>query len=145
MKLAIFDANEIIDIDFIKWLILRIRNTIIQNINNDKLKKWDEFFNSSTVYKNIYKKKISTRDIIISGACNLTYLATESEFIIQVNPNIFTPGLDRVKLSSVCKLINFGNLEISGYKIFTDVFDKFALEISDYVDLYLSISRREED
>lgn len=145
MKLAIFDANEIIDIDFIKWLILRIRNTIIQNINNDKLKKWDEFFNSSTVYKNIYKKKISTRDIIISGACNLTYLATESEFIIQINPNIFTPGLDRVKLSSVCKLINFGNLEISGYKIFTDVFDKFALEISDYVDLYLSISRREED
>ena len=145
MKLAIFDANELIDIDFIKWLILRIRNTIIQNINNDKLKKWDEFFNSSTVYKNIYKKKISTRDIIISGACNLTYLTTESEFIIQINPNIFTPGLDRVKLNAICKLINFGNLEISGYKIFTDVFNKFALEISDYVDLYLSISHREED
>lgn len=137
MKLEISDPKNLLDRSFITWFKTKIRNKLIATIEDKKLIVWDEFFNNNPVYISIYKKKISTRDIIIAGANNLDYTKSESNFIITINNNIFTPGLDRIKLQSICKLINFGNLEIKGYPIFTDTFDYFAESIQDYVDRYL--------
>ncbi|MBO5712066.1 MAG: hypothetical protein J6R47_04440 [Acholeplasmatales bacterium] len=137
MKLEISDPKNLLDISFINWLKVKIRDKIITDINPKKLINWDNYFNQNNVYKSIYKKRISTLDIIIAGANNLDFSKSESNFMVNINHNIYTPGLDRVKIATVCKLINFGDLENKGYPIFTDTFDYFAENIQTYVDRYL--------
>lgn len=140
MKLEITDPSGILGKSFIEWLAIQIRNKVIKEININKLIRWDEYFNSETVYKSIYKKKISTKDIITAGICNLYYQTSETGFWIKINPNIFTPGLDRIKLDTICRLINYGNQQISGYPIFTTVFEDIAQHINEYVERYMLIS-----
>ena len=137
MKLEISDPKDLLDRSFILWLKVKIRDKILVNINPKKLINWDKYLNENNVYKSIYKKKISARDVIVAGAMNLDFSKSESKFMIYINHNIFTPGLDRVKLETICKLINFGDLQNKGYPIFTDTFDYFAESIQDYVDRYL--------
>lgn len=138
MKLRIYDPQKILDRPFIVWLMTQIRNKVLMECNLKKLEHWDVYFNSETVYKSIYKKRIFTKDIITAGISNLHYLLTDDGFFISINPNIYTPGLDRIKLISLCKLINFGNQQILGYPIFTDIFQEIADNINDYVEKYLN-------
>ena len=137
MKLQINDPKNLLDRSFIMWFKVKVRDKIIQSIQDDKLKAWDKYINENPTYKSIYKKHINIKDIIVAGAANLDFTKSESNFMIFINRNIFTPGLDRIKLESICKLINFGSLEIKGYPIFTNTFDYFAESIQDYVDRYL--------
>lgn len=137
MKLEIGDPKNLLDRPFIEWLKVKIRNKILADVNLKKLENWDNFFNNQSMYKSIYKKKILTSDIILAGASNLDYVKSESNFWIRINPNIYTPGLDRVKLAVICKLINYGNRDLVGYPIFTDTFEYFAENINEYVDRYL--------
>jgi hypothetical protein len=136
MKLKIIDPNNMLDRSFINWLCIQIRNEVIANINLKKLDNWDRYFNSETVYKSIYKKRISTRDLIVAGVSNLYYQVSEDGFWISINPTKLTPGLDRIKLETICKVINYGNRQIIGYPIFTDTFQKVADNITDYVQKY---------
>lgn len=137
MKLEISDPKNLLDRSFIEWFKIKIRNKIVADVNLKKLENWDKFFNNQSMYKSIYKKKISTSDIILAGASNLDYVKSESNFWIRLNPNIHTPGLDRIKLDLICKLINYGNRDLVGYPIFTDTFEYFAENINEYVDRYL--------
>ena len=139
MKLKIIDPNNILDRSFINWLCIQIRNEVVTNINLKKLEKWDKYFNSENVYKSIYKKKISTRDLIVAGISNLYYQTSEDGFWISINPNKLTPGLDRIKLETICKTINFGNQQITGYPIFTNTFQEVADNITTYVEKYMKI------
>jgi hypothetical protein len=136
MKLEIRDPKNLLDRSFIEWLKLKIRDKILIDTDPHKLLKWDLFFNDNNEFKSIYKKRIQTRDFIIAGAVNLTYTKSEVSFIIRINNNIYTPGLDRIKLISICKLINFGNSEIGGYPIFTNTMNHFAENIQYYVEEY---------
>ena len=138
MKLQLNDPNQLLDDDFIKWLLPKIRNKILADLKIIKLKAWDAYFNDSGLYKSIYKKKILSEDIIISGIMKLKYHADKHMFWIIIDPNIYVPGLDRVKVESACKLINFGNRDIVGYPIFTDTFEYFADNIQDYLEMYLN-------
>lgn len=137
MKLEIGDPKNLIEDDFIIWLKIKIRDKIISDVKLDKLKNWDNFFNNQSMYKSIYKKKILTSGLIATGSSNLDHIKSESSFYIRINPNIYVPGLDRVKLESICKTINFGTQEIAGYPIFTETFDYFAEHIQEYLDRYL--------
>lgn len=137
MQLRISDPKGVLDRSFITWLIDQIRDKILLSLNMQKLLAWDEYLNNNPVYKSIYKKKISTRDLIIAGSMNLIFTQSANAWSIFINPNTYAPGLDRVKLSSICKLINFGNFEIRNYPIFTDTFDYFAENIATYIDRYL--------
>lgn len=139
MKLKILDPDNILDKSFINWLCIQIRNEVIANINLKKLDNWDQYFNSETVYKSIYKKRISTRDLIVAGISNLYYQVSEDGFWISINPTKLTPGLDRIKLETICKVINYGNRQIIGYPIFTDTFQNIADNITDYVQKYQTI------
>ena len=138
MKLHLEDPKNIIDRSFIEWVKEKIRDKIISDIDPKKLIAWDEFLNSYPEYKSIYKKRISALDVITAGAMNLDYSSSASNIYIFINRNIFMPGLDRIKVESICKLINFGNQESSGYPIFTNTFEYFAKNISTYIDRYLN-------
>lgn len=137
MKLKITDPNKILDRPFINWLCIQIRDKVIVDLDLNKLINWDNYFNSEIVYKSIYKKKISTRDVIIAGVSNLIYQLSDSGFFISINPNIFTPGLDRIKLLTICKTINFGNQQITGYPIFTNTFQYIADHLNEYMERFM--------
>lgn len=137
MKLIVTYTNDSLDLDFGKWLIKRIQEKFILAIDENKLKRWDKFFEESDEYKSIYRKKILTKDILIVGIRNLICRKFPQKLIIHINNNLFVPGLDRVRIETVCKLINFGNTEIKGYPIFTEVFGEVADNIHDYINEYL--------
>ena len=137
MKLEIRDPENILQDDFIKWFLKELRNKIINSVNIRKLELWDIYFNNQTLYKSIYKKKISSLDIIKSGAANLQCVKNKESLLIQINPNINIIGLDRVTLNSACKLINYGNTEMDGYPIFTNIFEDIASNIHVYIDKFI--------
>ena len=137
MKFEISDPDNILDKDFIDWLKIKIRDRFLMELNIEKLKRWDEFFNSNPVYKSIYKKRINTKDLLVAGILNLECTQANSSYILSINQNAYVPGLDRIKIATVCKLVNYGNLEISGYPIFTDILEYFADNIVEYVDRYV--------
>lgn len=137
MRLKVIDPNNTLDRAFINWLAIEIRNTVIKDIDAIKLKHWDIYLNKELVYKNIYINQIKAIDIIAEGISNLYFQTFDRGFWISINPNILISGLDRVKLESICKLINYGNQEINGYPIFTDTFKYIADHINEYVEQYL--------
>ena len=137
MKLKIDDPKNILDASFIEWFKMKIRDKIIGDSKFDKLDKWDKFFNSQNIYKSIYKKKILTYDIILAGANNLRSIRNNNTVYLDIDPNIYYIGLDRVKLEILCKTINFGNIEVAGYPIFSDTFKYFSENIKSYIDIYL--------
>lgn len=139
MQLLITDKNDVLTKDFGNWLIQRIQEKLAVDIDERKLKKWDNFFEKSSEYKSIYKKKIVTKELIITGMRNLVCFKSPVCLSIQIDKNQFVPGLDRVKIDSVCKLINYGNQDIKGYSIFTDTFEHFASNINEYVDKYMNL------
>lgn len=137
MQLEISDHKNLLDRAFIEWLKIKIRDKIIADIDPKKLENWDNFFNNQSMYKSIYKKKISAIDLISAGASNLDYRISDSKFQILLNPNIYASGLDRIKVDTICRLINYGNRDLAGYPIFTDTFNYFAENIDLYVSRYL--------
>lgn len=137
MHLDISDPDKVLDRDFLVWLISELRNHIITHINPKKLIKWDEYLNSSNEFVSIYKKRLSAADIITAGAMNLMFIEYQNKYSIQINPSKLVPGLDRVKLQTICKLINFGNRAQASYPLFTDSFEYFAENIQTYVDRWV--------
>ena len=137
MKLKISDPNNSIELDFIKWIKDKIKDKILSDLNIKKLDIWTNYINEQQIYKSIYKKKVNCLDVILAGIYNLIYKYTFDGFVIMINPNINLPGFDRVKIASICKLINYGNQDISGYHIFTDIFEYFANNINEYLKIYL--------
>lgn len=136
MKLEIIDPNNQLDHPFIKWLIKQIQKYCISHMRADKLKRWDTYF-STKQFRSIYKKHIKARDILTAGIYNLTYIHAGEAIQIQINPNTNMVGFDRIKISSLCRLINYGNQEISGYPILTDVFQHFSEEFTTYLEAYI--------
>ena len=101
-----------------------------------KLTRWDEFFNTSKEFTNIYGTPIDSEKILRIAISNLMLRKLPTSIEIFVSRNMFVPGLDRVKLDTVCRLITFGNQSVSGYSILLDTFQHFVDNIDYYVTLY---------
>ena len=138
MKLVIHDPNSVLNDSFKPWFIMKLRNHIINSISDAKLQNWNTYLNELPEYRSIYKKKLAARDIIIAGASNLIAIDSSDSIIFMINPNIYAPGLDRVKLDSICKLINYGNNDMKAYPIFTDTFNYFRSELQTYISRFLA-------
>lgn len=139
MELRIFDKDQFVTVDFGRWLIPKITTKIISSIDKQRLLKWDNYFSETDVLKTISTKIPKTFDIIVFIAHNLTCSGTDGEIFIEVSKTAFVPGLDRVKAETIAKLINYGNLEMEGYSIFTDSFNQIAQDIDSYVGLYYDL------
>ncbi len=137
MKLEILDKNDELTVLFGSWLIREIQNQFILQLNPGKLKNWDKFFEESKDYKSLYNKKISTQEILLHGIKTLVCDKIPGKLIIRLNNNQFVPGLDRVRVDTVIRLITFGNTLIQGYPLLLDVLDEVAENINDYTSMYL--------
>lgn len=131
MKLEI---NRKYGLKFVLYIIKKLQKYIIGNINVKKLIFIEAYIN--LMYTSQLRKYISAKDVIISGAMNITYTIYPHKFVIEIDSNQILYGTD-AKLCDMCKLINYGVLGVSAYPIFTESFDYFKENLNVLFEQYL--------
>lgn len=137
MRLEIIDEKQLLGLEFGNWLVKQVQQAILLRINPKKLKKWDKYFNDSEQYRSISGSDIKAEQIVLAGIDALQCVGTEGKLSIRIRPNQFVPNLDRVVIDTTCKLINYGNVSIQGYPIFSDTFTNISENIDEYIDMYV--------
>lgn len=136
MRLEILDEDNTLTIKFANWLIKQLQSEIALSVNQQKLKKWDKFFSEADEYKSIYNNPVTTKTILLAGLKSLQVNKAGNKWIIRLNPASFVPGMNCVNLETTCRLINYGNIEIQGYPIFSTALERAAEKINEYVYMY---------
>ena len=113
--------------DFLKWLMKRMFFIGLDYVNSHKeqLKPLDEYLSKSIQGK----RKYSALNIIIAGLRNLTITHNKNQSIISINERTKLPLSNKILLYTVCKLINYGSLDLKPFPVFTYVFDYVANNI----------------
>lgn len=140
MELIIKKLDEIkIDYKaFANFLIPKIQEKLISLFDPRKVVKWDEYINSGDVINFTRRKDryIASRDILISAVYNLQILDNKINTIIQINKNAYIPDTYN-NYYSLVKLINYGNLSVSPYKIWDDTLDWINDHLGQYLEEFL--------
>jgi hypothetical protein len=124
MNLIVFNYEGKYTPEFIFWLIRKIRDYFLININSDKLIN----LQSNEDYKNI-----DLFSCLIQCFNSLQYRKYPGKYVIQVNPNTII-SQPRAKLIEVCKYITYGTLNIKGYPIVLDIFKYFAENLDEFLE-----------
>lgn len=125
-----------LDRDFCEWLADIVKSQIKGSIDEKKLIRWNEYLSSGSTITLMGRKSILAKEIIFKGVDLILVRELPEKFIIEINPNIMMPGVKNKRVSTLCKLINYGNMDIKGYPIFSDTFSMIADNINAYIDLY---------
>lgn len=133
MRLVI-EENDLINIKFIKWLVKRIKKLIILKCNSRKLSSIQNYVDNNNPFNT--PNKISINRIILQASQNIIFYKHKSYFYIMINPIIRAQGMD-LKLEDVCKFINYGNFEMPGYPLFTNIYFDIKDNIKEYLKQYL--------
>ena len=128
------DINAKYGLEFVLYIIKKLQEYIIGNINDKKLVFIEEYINQN--YKSIYRKHISARDVLVSSAMNLTYQIYANKFTVEIDSKQILYGTN-AKLYDICKLINFGVLGIGSYPILTESFDYFRDNLDYMYEYYI--------
>lgn len=135
----IIDKQEGIDlVPFCNWLIPKIQEVLVDEINENKLIKIDLFLNEhKLLYFNYNEDRvISSKNILIGAIYNLHIQDNQNEVVIEINPNTIIPNTF-AKFIDIVKLINYGNLSLQGYPILDITMEFFAENIDFYYNEYL--------
>ena len=112
--------------EFANWLIPVFQDVLKNSINKDKLINWDNYLNSERVSKRLgFNRKMSTLSILLAGSYNLKVVTNNVESRIEIDSNSIIPN-SNAKFINILKLINYGNLSLSGYPIYEDTFNLLA-------------------
>lgn len=136
MKLTLFDTENKYSDDFLDFINRYIIIKIISSINTRKIQPIEEYINQYSDIPTLFKKYISVNEVIISGAYNIIYSRINNKIVFEIDPTQIYSGTS-AKLNELCKLINYGNLVVKGYPIFTKAFDYFKDNIDNYYDNYM--------
>ena len=140
MKLTVVDSSGVIDRSFAVWLTSQVKALLIKNLKLQKLQKWDEFLTTSEEIDRLYSKRYFAYDVIEQGIQSLMFrFVNPTSFEIYINPNTLVKGYKQWKLESACKLINYGNLEVSAVPVFTSVFERVQENINEYAKTYYNV------
>ena len=136
MNLIIDDIKSKNFDSFVEWLIEQIQQHFIGSINPQRLIVFDNYFKNFD-WGFIDKKThfISTKQLLISAIYNLRYRKTMNSYTIEINPNAVIPSTS-AKFIDIAKLVNYGNVELPAYPIFTDTFDYIADNFGFFFDEY---------
>lgn len=132
MNLIIESSVDIID--FCKWLITQIQSYMKSNLNIKRADIFDKYINENIPMQP--KRILITKDLILSASYNLIVNKVQNNYIIEIDPNIFIPNTF-AKFINIMQLINYGNLVLPPYPIWTETFNYFADNINKYLDIYL--------
>ena len=136
MQLKINDNSNLLNSRFANWLCKRLFFNIVEYIekDNDVFDKFDSYIEKNNTFSILGNTSISSKKLVIEGARR--FICKGSPLILQIDPTVYVPGLDRVLLNTFCKFINFGNIGIKGFPVFTDVFEEAAENIDKLVEEY---------
>jgi hypothetical protein len=125
-----------IDARFIKWLIPYIRYEVLKNINNRQLLEIDRYVEESQLLENykIGNIQFNSKRILLMSINNLVFHKGKDFYTIEIN-NIAYPGY-AITLKNICKLVNFGNMDIKGYPIITNAFNHITDNLKRYIVQY---------
>jgi hypothetical protein len=88
-------------------------------------------------------KGVSSDTIIRQGLRNLIVTSGKDSYSIHVNDTILFDMENKIKLSSMCKLINYGTLSVRGYPIIIELFTYYANNLDKLLKYYYTyVSRR---
>lgn len=126
---------------FIKNCVIpHVRIACYKRLDKRLCDKWSQYFKTVDLgwNKSIDHKKVitpSAYDIILAGIHNITYSKQGVDYRIYINNNEIIPK-GSAKLYDICHLINYGNLSVSPYPIFSDSFKEVDLRINELYDSF---------
>lgn len=121
MELVIYKQKTFLATDFIDYLCQLIQSLLLSSDIDFRL------FNQYFI--NNFQTEINANAILIQAGQNLQVLDYTEIIIIQINENrLFNNS--QIKLIDLCKLLNYGTLDIQGTNIFSDTFDYIAKNIN---------------
>lgn len=132
MKLAI-EITDDINENFIVWLIRFIRVDILKNLNNKHLDRLNKYINNNDVFG--CNRTINIKNVILKAIPTIHYRKTGSVYIIYFNSNLKLFNTE-YKLTDILDFITYGNLEINGCNIISDVFNSIQYNLELYKKLY---------
>ena len=122
----IIERTALIKDDFIAFLIAMIKSRLVSfKVDESRFRK---MFDS-------YNQDISAENIIIQAAKNLKVYTFNYQYIIRIDESVLYNNKS-IRLIDLCKLLNYGNLEVEGCHIFTDTFNYIADNINNLFNEY---------
>jgi len=136
MRIEINNPNDVLDLDFGKWLCKRVSMLIRYKMNRQKINMWSDYLTETKIFEPTYSDKIFADKFILQAANSLICKSFPSLLCIEIDNKKYAEGLNQVKLIDVVKLITFGNQEKQGYSLIKAVFEEVAENINEYVNKY---------
>lgn len=123
------------NVEFSNWLVTVIKQELIANINPRKLVVFEEYIKESNIFK------LSQKTLNNLNLTNILYI-----FIRTLRKDIFKHNYlytfnshikyDTVTYYEICKFINYGNSQIKGYPVITNVLSNIQNNLKDYEHMY---------
>lgn len=124
--------------DFCNYIIVKMQDYLQNSINENKLKKFNDYINSNKIVKFVDKidRYINCANILIASTYNLMVLKSKNNYTIKINPNVHIPNT-YAKFIDIVKLINNGNMVLSPYPVWTNMVKHFDDNANLYYEKYL--------
>jgi len=128
-----------IDEGFNKYLVDKMYFWMSSNLNPEKLNQLQLFVNSDPIFKSIYIKHIDLKEICYVAIQTLRFdiYRSANRVKVTVNPDLKIYGLDTIRIIDIVNLINYGNLFVKPYPIFSEMFGYFNNHIYDIYNMYI--------
>lgn len=140
MNLIIINPQALDLKEFItNCLIPEIQFECFSRLDMRLCNNWTKYFNQVDLGWNKAKDKTivpSGYDVIMAGINNITYSKQGDDYRIFINNNEIVPK-GCAKLNDICHLINYGNLSVSPYPIFSESFRTVDLKVNDLYDSFM--------
>lgn len=122
------DKDKDVDVGFVSYVIKKLQQSILQDLNVKKLIVWDEFL-AQLFQNNKLVKNPSAKEVIYLGCHYIRFLEFRGYYLIEIDPNvIYKHSLYTV--SALCRLIDRGTLGMKGYPIFSNNFRRTQKKLS---------------
>ena len=140
MKITIvIDMGE----DFVNYLIdKKIQSWLSENIIKERLVPAQSYVAIEPKYKSIYAPVINLYFFSLSCYAIIKVKKYSQFFELVFDEDAIVYGIN-VKSIELINLINFGNMSVTPYPIFTEMFDYFNQNIEELYEEYLSSLKEE--
>lgn len=133
--MIIIEKSKFITIGFMRWLLKKIKQNIILNLDLNMLKARQLAINESMIFGVEIDLARAVKYIIQS----LYIEDYKDNFSITINDNIRYPGTD-IKLIDIYKVLTYGTLDIQPYSFIYKVLLDIKFNIKEYIKQYNTIS-----
>lgn len=129
-------VSTVLGENFIEFIKYKMFIWLKAHIDVNQLQSAQMFVETESKYNSIYRSSINLYDFCLYSYLLLEYKKFTSFYKIEFDKDSTVYGLN-VKNIDIVNLINYGNLVVKPYPIFTKMFDYFNNNISELQEEYL--------